>query len=243
MRISWSVGSWRPVVKTLADRGAVAITIDDGPMPETFPDLLGLLDAYAAKATFFISGCRATRAETLVADAVARGHAVYAHGWEHVRVDEVGAARMCAAMARCEALLSRHRPTPQPYLVRLPYNAGYRNPAVHRALARWQPRCQIAHWGPSSEDHRIAERCQDRADVERECAREVARVMADPRLPGGVILMHDQPIGDGPGAALKPEVTRVLLRRLLEALSRAGLRMVTLAPLASQRWWQRVLLV
>lgn len=242
MRISWSLGSWLPVIRRIPDRNAVAITIDDGPMPDTFPRMLELLDAYGAKATMFVSGCRVVHAEALVGDAVRRGHAVYAHGWEHIRLDHAGTARLRADMDRCEALLSRYRPTPCPYLVRLPYNGGFRNPVVHRALAHWQPGCQIVHWGPSTEDHTIAGRCSGEADVERECAREVARVIADPRLPGGVVLMHDQPIGDGPGARFKPAVTLTLLRRLLEALSQAGYRMVTVPASDGQRWWQRVAL-
>ncbi|CAA7614910.1 Predicted xylanase/chitin deacetylase [Candidatus Terasakiella magnetica] len=239
MRISWSLGVWRPAMRTLPDPATVAVTVDDAPMPDTMPAMLDLLDRFGAKATFFMSGCRAVAADDLVAETVRRGHAVYAHGWDHVRLDRETPARLIEDMARCEALLARHRPTPVPYLVRLPYNGGWRNSRVHRTLACWQQGCAVVHWGPSTEDHMISTRCASEAEVEPECRREVDRLMADPRLPGGIILMHDQPINDRPGAAFKPAVTVTLMRLLLEGLAAKGLTSVVLPPPPPQAWWRR----
>lgn len=243
MGISWSFGAWRPVLRHVPDRRAVAITVDDAPTPDTMPAMLDLLDRHGAKATFFMSGCRAVDQDALVADTVARGHAVYAHGWDHIRLDRAGRRRLVADMERCESLLARHRPTPRPYLVRLPYNGGYRNAAVHRALQDWQPGCQIAHWGPSTEDHLISTRCRDMGDVDGQCRAEVDRILADPRLPGSIVLMHDQPINERPGAQFKAAVTVTLMRQLLEGLSAAGYACVPLSPAAAQPWWSRFALV
>ena len=82
-------------------------------------------------------------------------------------------------------------------------------------------------------------RCSKPEDVEPECRREVDRLMADPRLPGGILLMHDQPINDRPGAEFKPAVTITLMRLLLEGLAEKGLRSVTLPPPPPQIWWRR----
>lgn len=212
-------------------------------MPDTTPVLLDLLDRHGAKITFFLSGCRAEPHADIVADIVARGHAVYAHGWEHIRLDKAGTERLVADMTACEALLSRYRPTPRPYLVRLPQNGGYRNAKVHRALAGWMPGCQFAHWGTSTEDHLIPTRCQSAADVERECRCAVDRLMADPRLPGSILLMHDQPINERPGARFKPAVTITLMDMLLTALAARGLKTVPLTAAAGQGWWSRFALV
>ncbi len=242
MRISWSLGVWLPVLRTVpADRKAktVALTIDDAPMPDTTPALLDLLDQHGAIATFFLSGCRIQSHPELVAEIVRRGHAVYAHGWDHIRLDHAGPERLRADMERCEALLACHRPTPRPYLVRLPYNAGWRNRMVHRTLAAWQPDCQIAHWGPSTEDHLIPPRCQSAADVEAVCHAEVARVLADSRLPGGILLMHDQPINERPGGQWKPAATIALMRVLLDGLITAGYHFVPITPASAQPWWAR----
>lgn len=237
------MGAWLPVLRRLpsGERG-VALTIDDAPMPDTTPELLDLLERFGATATFFLSGCRAEPHRDVVADIVRRGHAVYAHGWEHIRLDKAGPERLTADMDRCEALLAGFRPTPEPYLVRLPQNGGYRNATVHRALARWRPGCQFAHWGTSTEDHLIPTRCRAPGDVEVECRREVDRLLADPRLPGSILLMHDQPINDRPGAGFKPAVAVTLTRLLLEGLAVRGLATVPLVPSAHRPWWSRFVL-
>ncbi|OAN48141.1 xylanase [Paramagnetospirillum marisnigri] len=243
MRISWSLGHWRPVLRHLDDPTSVALTVDDAPMPDTMPEMLDLLDRFGAKATFFMSGCRAVHADALVAETVRRGHAVYAHGWDHVRLDRESPARLMEDMERCEALLARHRPTPSPYLVRLPYNGGWRNASVHRTLARWRPGCAVVHWGPSTEDHLIPTRIERPEDVEPQCRREVERMLNDPRLPGGILLMHDQPINERPGGPFKPAVTVTLMRLLLEGLTARGLKSVVLPPPPPQAWWRRFALV
>ncbi len=250
MRISWSFGAWRPVLWRLPGPGpfaggspraerVVALTIDDAPMPDTTPRILEILKEYGARATFFLSGCRAGPHPELIAAIVADGHAVYAHGWDHIRLDHAGPERLIADMDRCERLLARYRPTPSPYLVRIPYNAGWRNRTVHRALTRWHPDSQIVHWNLSTEDHLIASRCRTEADVETECRRESDRVLADPRLAGAILLMHDQPIGDGPGASFKPMVGPTLLRQLLAGLIAGGYRTVPVTPRRSQPLWAR----
>lgn len=245
MGISWSLGDWIPVLRRLpADAGrVVALTIDDAPTPEATPQVLDLLDQYGAKATFFLSGCRAEPHFGLVEEIVRRGHWVYAHGWEHIRLDKAGNDRLLTDMQRCEALLARLRPTPHPYLVRLPQNGGYRKPSVHRTLKHWRPGCQFAHWGASTEDHLISPRCQRPEDVEPECRKEVERLLARPDLAGSILLMHDQPINERPGAQFKADVTITLTRLLLEGLKGAGYGFAPIAPLPAQSWWTRFALV
>ncbi|MGE5478295.1 MAG: polysaccharide deacetylase family protein [Bacteroidales bacterium] len=245
MGISWSLGEWIPVLRRLpaAAGRAVALTIDDAPTPEATPQVLDLLDQYGAKATFFLSGCRAEPNFALAEEIVRRGHWVYAHGWEHIRLDKAGTARLRADMERSEALLARLRPTPFPYLVRLPQNGGYRKASVHRALKQWQPGCQFAHWGASTEDHLISPRCQRPEDVEPECRKEVERLLASPMLAGSILLMHDQPINERPGAEFKAAVTVTLTRLLLEGLTAAGYGFAPITPLPAQSWWTRFALL
>ncbi|HUC38109.1 MAG TPA: polysaccharide deacetylase family protein [Acidimicrobiales bacterium] len=63
--------------------GAVALTFDDGPSPETTPRTLDLLDAYAMRATFFVLGSLAEAHPDLVAEILRRGHGVGSHGQVH----------------------------------------------------------------------------------------------------------------------------------------------------------------
>ena len=243
MQVSVSPGMWLPVLRTQPPgNDTVAITIDDAPMPDSLPAMLDVLDSHNAKATFFMSGCRAVLAEELVQETVRRGHAVYAHGWEHVRLDREKPERLIADFDRCETLLAKYRPTPSAYLVRMPYNGGYRKIAVHRAIRRWMPGSQIAHWRLSTEDHLISPRCASAAEVEAACRVEARRVVSSAAIKGAIVLMHDQPINERPNGHLKAAVTVALMEALLVELAAAKLRAGVLVPHASQSLLSRFFL-
>lgn len=61
---------------------AVWLTIDDGPSAQTLA-MLDLLDAHAAKATFFVVGDRAQALPELVGEIVRRGHTLGNHSATH----------------------------------------------------------------------------------------------------------------------------------------------------------------
>jgi peptidoglycan-N-acetylglucosamine deacetylase len=233
--ISCSLGDWRPIVRDLGDgpQNQVALTIDDAPCRDTTPELLACLQVHGARATFFISGFRAEGNEDILQAITGAGHAMYAHGWDHVRLDREPIARLKDDMSRCEDLLSKFRPMPRPYLVRLPYNGGYRSARIHRALADWSPGCQIAHWRLSMEDHDFARRFPTRAEGEAGIGLEVDRVLRRRDLARSVILLHDQPINELPNGGHKAWLTIETVRRLLEGLSARGFRSVALSPMAN----------
>lgn len=231
-----------PVLRHAEGAGdSVALSVDDGPMPDSTPQLLALMRQHGAQATFFVSGIRASRAPALVRAMVEEGHEVFGHGWEHIRLDRAGIDRLRQDVEKAEALLSTLRPTPSPYIIRLPYAGGYRDRRVHRALRRWRPDCQMAHWRLSLEDHTILPRCHAADEVRRECRAAVERLMADPRLPGSILLCHDQPF-DVEGER-KAEVTVTVMEELLGALSRRGLKAVSIRPRPRQSLLSRFLLV
>ncbi len=64
----------------------VALTFDDGPDPASTPQILELLDAAGAKATFFVIGHKAEKHPELVEQIVERGHAVGIHSYSHSRL-------------------------------------------------------------------------------------------------------------------------------------------------------------
>ena len=71
-----------PVLSRLPEVDGVWLTIDDGPSDDTRP-LLDLLDAHAARATFFLVGERARARPELVREIVARGHGIANHSATH----------------------------------------------------------------------------------------------------------------------------------------------------------------
>ena len=225
-----SAGQWLPVLRHLPGPAgaAVGLSFDDGPHPQTTPALLALLRQHGAQATFFLTGERVAAAPGLAACVVEAGHAVFAHGWRHVAYAGEAPGVMAAEMERTEALLRRLRPTPAPYLVRLPYMSGRRDVAMHRAIRAWRADAQLAFWRFGLEDHRLAEGCADAAALERRCAAAAAALLRR-RLPGAVLLLHEAPydVGAPPGQAVAPVLTRLVL----EGLACRGLRGVALQPM------------
>jgi peptidoglycan-N-acetylglucosamine deacetylase len=82
--------TWLPAVRRLfpslyglGARDHVALTFDDGPNPVSTPAFLEMLGAYGVRATFFVVGERVREAPELMQRAVAEGHEIGIHGWQH----------------------------------------------------------------------------------------------------------------------------------------------------------------
>jgi len=71
------------VIKRASAANAVALTFDDGPHPEYTPKVLDLLDAYGAKATFFVIGYKARQYPELIRSIAERGHEIGLHNPIH----------------------------------------------------------------------------------------------------------------------------------------------------------------
>lgn len=61
----------------------IAITIDDGPWPETTEKVLDVLKKHDVKATFFVIGFRVNDMPELVKRARDEGHQIATHTWDH----------------------------------------------------------------------------------------------------------------------------------------------------------------
>ena len=64
-------------------RPVVSLTFDDGPDPVTTQPLLQLLERYAAKAAFFVTGERAAKYGGLISEILEQGHEVGNHSYHH----------------------------------------------------------------------------------------------------------------------------------------------------------------
>jgi peptidoglycan-N-acetylglucosamine deacetylase len=92
------------------DAGAVALTFDDGPHPDTTPPLLDVLARHRARATFFLIGERVPGNEQIVARIAAEGHELANHLMREERSVLSPADRFERDLAEVTALLAPHGP-------------------------------------------------------------------------------------------------------------------------------------
>lgn len=201
--------NWVRLPAAAAQRGEMAITIDDGPDPQVTPRVLDILDRYDAKATFFCIGARCERHPELCREIARRGHAIENHTQHHsVLFSFFGPLRIAREIERAQDSVTRI--TGQtPRFFRPP--AGLRNPLLHPVLVHLG--LQHASWSRRGFDTRET----DPEVVLRRLTRDLKG--------GDILLLHDG------NAARTPEGTPVILDvlpRLLDDAARANLRPVTL---------------
>jgi peptidoglycan/xylan/chitin deacetylase (PgdA/CDA1 family) len=166
---SWQ---WMPGLERVPS--GVALTFDDGPDPDGTPAVLDALDAAGLKATFFVVGEQLMRHHALAREALARGHELGLHGFEHVRHDSMpgGTARddVARGLGTFEAAVGR-----KPRFFRPPYGAFTQHSYEACADLGLQP----VYWSAWALDWETIgpERIAD----------TVSRDLAD----GAIVLLHD----------------------------------------------------
>lgn len=190
-------------------RGAIAITIDDGPDPRVTPRVLDQLDAAGARATFFCIAARAAAQPALLREIVRRGHAVQNHSHAHShRFALLGPGGLAAEIGRAQAVLADLSGR-LPHCFRAP--AGLRNPLLDPVLHRLD--LHLVSWTRRGFDTREP----NPARVLQRLARQLAA--------GDILLLHD---GNARvGASGQPVILEVL-PALLQRCREAGLHTVTL---------------
>ncbi|WP_295856152.1 polysaccharide deacetylase family protein [uncultured Xylophilus sp.] len=214
-RSDWLGPNLRRLPASAVARGAVALTIDDGPEPAVTPTVLDLLDAAGQRATFFCIADRVRAAPALAREIVARGHSVQNHTACHRHNFSVlGPRGYAAEIDRAQAILEDvlgARPT----CFRAP--AGLRNPFLAPVLHRRG--LSLVSWTRRAYDTREG----DPALVRDRLLRGLAA--------GDILLLHDGHAARSPaGRAVVLDV----LPGLLAAFTAAGLRSVTLPQALAQ---------
>ncbi|MBX3609927.1 MAG: polysaccharide deacetylase family protein [Hydrogenophaga sp.] len=209
-RSQWLGVNWARLPAGEATHQAIALTIDDGPDPAVTPQVLDVLDALGARATFFCIGHRAQTHAALCRDIVRRGHRVENHGFSHSHAFSVfGPSRMRDDILAAQHMLSDitgqaprfFRPT-----------AGLRNPWLDPVLHELG--LTLASWTRRGFDTRTG----DAATVHRRLTRGLQG--------GDILLLHD---GHARQTAQGTPVLNAVLPLLMADAHRLGLRTVTLA--------------
>jgi len=74
----------RKFLRAIKESGFVCLTFDDGPNPESTPEILDLLEELDVKATFFLTGRNIQKHPELYQDIIKHDHEVGEHGYRHV---------------------------------------------------------------------------------------------------------------------------------------------------------------
>ena len=153
----------------------VWLTIDDGPSDDTAA-ILELLDAHAAKATFFLVGERALARPELVRAIAARGHGIGNHSHTHpqARFWALGPRAMRREILDCQRALTGITGVAPRWFRAV---VGHANPFVHAPL-RETGLARLA-WSARGFDA-----------VESDPARVSARIARD-LAPGAIVLLHE----------------------------------------------------
>ena len=183
---------------------AIALTLDDGPHPDTTPSLLKILTANDAKATFFLVAERAAAYPDLTRAIAESGHTIGVHGRRHRAMVLSSAAEIARDLTECEQIFAAllGSPLPSRYL-RPPH--GFKTPTLCRTAARlgWS----LISWSLDPRDY-------DSPPLATLTARLTA---ARPR---DIVLLHERPAD--------PATNALALQTTLPQWRQRGLRCIAL---------------
>ncbi len=193
---------------------AVALTFDDGPAEPYTSQILDVLRAFDARATFFVLGARAVAQPATLRRAAAEGHEIGNHTWDHRALPLQGPRSIRATIRRTSDAIEQATGI-RPRLFRAPF--GWRNPWVSRA-ARMEG-CEAIAWTVGVYD---TDRPGVRAIVERSIAG-----LRD----GAILLLHD-----GRSLDPNPDASQVVaaLPDILREIQRRRLRLLTMSELLAE---------
>jgi peptidoglycan/xylan/chitin deacetylase (PgdA/CDA1 family) len=191
------------------DGRQMALTFDDGPMPDWTPQVLKVLARHDVPATFFLKGSNVQRHGALHRDSVGT-HELGNHTWDHPDLARLDYRECVDQLERTCAIIAQAYGT-RPTLFRPPYG----HLAGSSVLAAAEQRLTTVLWSAQMNESRF----EDRPAGIVEAARKAAR-------PGSIFLCHDT----GPGNRL---VTIDNLDAIIRALKADGYTLTTVSKLCA----------
>ena len=186
------------------DSPVIAMTFDDGPSAVLTPRLLDILKQRNIKATFFVLGQLVQEHPEIVARAIAEGHEVANHSWDHKALNKLGEGGLQHELADTSAEITKATGKPVT-LMRPPYGAT--NPRLNRAIEK-EYGMKVILWSV------------DPFDWKRPGPQVVSQRILAGAKPGAIILSHDIHPG-----------TIEAMPATLDALQAKGYKFVTVSEL------------
>jgi peptidoglycan/xylan/chitin deacetylase (PgdA/CDA1 family) len=194
--------------KSEVKRNEIAITFDDGPLPHLTHDVLSILKKYNTPAAFFCIGKRIERHPDILREVHAQGHLIGNHTFYHGKLfDLKSAGGMIEELRQTDQVIERTIGM-KPRFFRPPY--GVTNPNLASAIRKGN--YVTMGWSVRSFDTVTP-------DTEKLFNRVTKQLKG-----GDVILFHDY-----------CESTIAILPRLLDHISKVGLKVVRLDSLLNEK--------
>ncbi len=182
------------------DLPEVCLTFDDGPHPQSLPDILRILKENDVKASFFMVGRRIQEHPDLARLVLKEGHEVGNHTQNHLRLDELPADQIRMEVALCESAFEQATGGVKMHLFRPP---GMRFTPDVLKIAREFDYTTVG-WNYGGKDFQVVRDGPSLADHPK-----IAEYVLDNVTSGGIILLHDNP----DTAKALPEILRGLKAR------------------------------
>jgi peptidoglycan-N-acetylglucosamine deacetylase len=164
----------------------VFLTFDDGPHPEITLQVLALLNAYHAKATFFCVGENVQKYPFVIDDIKKNGHALGNHSYHHLNGWKTDDTKYINDIAKCaEVIPSR--------LFRPPYGR-----IRFSQIRKLKVRFRIVMWSILTRDY------DKNLDVEKAIG-----ICCEEMKPGSIIVLHDS---EKSVAQMIPILTAILIQ-------------------------------
>jgi peptidoglycan/xylan/chitin deacetylase (PgdA/CDA1 family) len=194
--------------------GVIAITFDDGPTEPYTTQILDILQAAGARATFFVLGARAVTAPATLRRAIADGHEIGNHTWAHTALPLCGPSFIRQTIRATSDFVERSTGV-RPRVFRAPF--GWRNPWVNRSARR--EGCEPVAWTVGVHD-------TDRPGADVIVHRAIGGLRD-----GTILLLHD---GRGLDPAPDPSQVVEALPRILDEARRRNFRLLTISDLLDE---------
>ena len=202
--LSCTMSRRRLLVQGDKRNGAVYLTFDDGPSPETTPRILDTLRAHGAKATFFVVGRQAAAHPEIVRRMLDEGHTVGGHTYHHSPPNQVDGRRLLEEIRATDAVLSRIS-SDDAFTAKL-FRPPYGKLTVAKFWRLWNAQRTVVLWNKDPKDF-----------AAESPAQLVDWFQREPIVAGDIILLHDT-----------SSVTAAALDRVLTTLESDGLKFAPL---------------
>ena len=151
----------------------IALTFDDGPLPPYSQQILDILRAQKARATFFVCGKEAERYPEILRRMCAEGHTIGNHTWSHPYLYFMNRAECAEEIGQTQRVIQQATGT-MPRFFRPPYGARWFG--LYPVLREHGLR--LVQWSVSGDDWRLG-------------VNDIVSSVRRGMRPGAIILLHD----------------------------------------------------